>query len=72
MSSKEELLKRLSDGVVEMEEDDVAEAAQEYLGTLRQAWKIRPYRQMQAFHLLWLPVSTFPQREPLFQTEMHR
>ena len=31
MSSKEELLKRLSDGVVEMEEDDVAEAAQEYL-----------------------------------------
>ncbi len=31
MSSKEELLQRLSDGVVEMEEDDVAEAAQEYL-----------------------------------------
>lgn len=31
MSSKEELLKKLSDGVVEMEEDDVAEAAQEYL-----------------------------------------
>ena len=31
MSSKEELLKRLSDGVFEMEEDDVAEAAQEYL-----------------------------------------
>ena len=31
MSSKEELLKRLSDGVVEMEEDDAAEAAQEYL-----------------------------------------
>jgi len=31
MSSKEELLKRLSDGVLEMEEDDVAEAAQEYL-----------------------------------------
>ncbi len=31
MSSKEELLKRLSDGVVDMEEDDVAEAAQEYL-----------------------------------------
>lgn len=29
MSSKEELLKRLSDGVVDMEEDDVAEAAQE-------------------------------------------
>ena len=27
MSSKEELLKKLSDGVVEMEEDDVAEAA---------------------------------------------
>lgn len=31
MSSKEELLKRLSDGVLEMEEDDVAEVAQEYL-----------------------------------------
>ena len=31
MSSKEELLKRLSDGVVDMEEDDVAEAAKEYL-----------------------------------------
>ena len=31
MSSKEELLKKLSEGVVEMEEDDVAEAAQEYL-----------------------------------------
>ena len=31
MSSKEELLKRLSDGVVEMEEDDVEEAAKEYL-----------------------------------------
>lgn len=31
MSSKEELLKRLSDGVVEMEEEDVACAAQEYL-----------------------------------------
>lgn len=31
MSSKEELLQRLSDGVVDMEEDDVAEAAQEYL-----------------------------------------
>lgn len=31
MSSKEELLKKLSDGVVDMEEDDVAEAAQEYL-----------------------------------------
>lgn len=31
MSAKEELLKRLSDGVVDMEEDDVAEAAQEYL-----------------------------------------
>jgi len=31
MSSKEELLKRLSDGVVEMEEDDVLEAAKEYL-----------------------------------------
>lgn len=31
MSTKEELLKRLSDGVVDMEEDDVAEAAQEYL-----------------------------------------
>ena len=28
---KEELLKRLSDGVVEMEEDDVEEAAKEYL-----------------------------------------
>ena len=27
MSEKEELLKRLSDGVVEMEEDDVEEAA---------------------------------------------
>lgn len=31
MSAKEELLKRLSDGVVEMEEEDVAEAAREYL-----------------------------------------
>ncbi len=31
MSSKEELLKRLSDGVVDMEEEDVAEAAKEYL-----------------------------------------
>lgn len=31
MSSKEELLQRLSDGVVDMEEEDVAEAAQEYL-----------------------------------------
>lgn len=31
MSTKEELLKRLSDGVVDMEEDDVAEAAQEFL-----------------------------------------
>ena len=31
MSLKEELLKRLSDGVVEMEEDDVEEAAKEYL-----------------------------------------
>jgi len=31
MSEKEELLKRLSDGVVEMEEDDVEEAAREYL-----------------------------------------
>lgn len=31
MSSKEELLKRLSDGVLEMEEDDVAEVAHEYL-----------------------------------------
>lgn len=31
MSTKEELLKRLSDGVVDMEEDDVAEAAKEYL-----------------------------------------
>ncbi len=31
MSVKEELLKRLSDGVVDMEEDDVAETAQEYL-----------------------------------------
>lgn len=31
MSVKEELLKRLSDGVLNMEEDDVAEAAQEYL-----------------------------------------
>lgn len=30
MSTREELLKRLSDGVVEMEEDDVAEAAKEY------------------------------------------
>lgn len=30
MSTKEELLKRLSEGVLEMEEDDVAEAAQEY------------------------------------------
>ena len=29
MSTKEELLKRLSEGVLEMEEDDVAEAAQE-------------------------------------------
>lgn len=32
MSTKEELLKRLSEGVLEMEEDDVAEAAQEYIG----------------------------------------
>lgn len=31
MSCKEELLKRLSDGVLEMEEDDVSEAAQEYI-----------------------------------------
>ncbi|MGC4020321.1 MAG: corrinoid protein [Muricomes sp.] len=31
MGKKEEYLKRLSDGVVEMEEDDVAEASQEYL-----------------------------------------
>lgn len=31
MDAKEALLKRLSDGVVEMEEDDVAEAAKEYL-----------------------------------------
>lgn len=31
MSTKEELLKRLSDGVVDMEEEDVQEAAQEYL-----------------------------------------
>lgn len=31
MSTKEELLKRLSEGVLEMEEDDVAEAAQEYI-----------------------------------------
>ena len=31
MSVKTELLRRLSDGVVEMEEDEVAEAAQEYL-----------------------------------------
>lgn len=31
MSMKEELLKRLSDGVVDMEEDDVEEAAREYL-----------------------------------------
>lgn len=31
MSTKEELLKKLSDGVFEMEEDDVAEATQEYL-----------------------------------------
>ena len=31
MSTKEELLKRLSEGVLEMEEDDVAEAAQEYV-----------------------------------------
>lgn len=31
MSAKEELLKRLSDGVVDMEEDDVAETAREYL-----------------------------------------
>ena len=30
-ASKEELLKRLSDGVLEMEEDDVEEAAKEYL-----------------------------------------
>ena len=43
MSSKEELLKRLSDGVLEMEEDDVAEAAQEYLDAgyppLTELWK---------------------------------
>ena len=31
MSAKEVLLKRLSDGVVDLEEDDVAETAQEYL-----------------------------------------
>ena len=31
MSSKEELLNRLSDGVLDMEEEDVAEAAREYL-----------------------------------------
>lgn len=31
MSLKEELLKRLSDGVVEMEEEEVGEASQEYL-----------------------------------------
>ena len=31
MSSKEELLKRLSDGVLDMEEEDVAEVAREYL-----------------------------------------
>lgn len=31
MSLREDLLKRLSDGVVDMEEDDVAEAAQEFL-----------------------------------------
>lgn len=31
MSTKEELLKRLSEGVLEMEEDDVTEAAQEYI-----------------------------------------
>lgn len=31
MSSKEELLQKLSDGVVEMEEDDVVKTAQEYL-----------------------------------------
>ena len=31
MSLKEELLKRMSDGVVDMEEDDVAKAAQEFI-----------------------------------------
>lgn len=31
MSAKEELLKRMSDGVLDMEEEDVAEAAREYL-----------------------------------------
>ncbi|MGN1164937.1 MAG: corrinoid protein [Lachnospiraceae bacterium] len=31
MRSKEELLKRLSDGVLEMEEDDVSEVAQEFI-----------------------------------------
>lgn len=31
MSTKEELLKRMSDGVVEMEEEEVAEAAREYV-----------------------------------------
>ena len=31
MSAKEELLKRMSDGVVDMEEEDVAEAAQEFI-----------------------------------------
>lgn len=31
MSLKEELLKRMSDGVVDMEEDEVAEAAQEFI-----------------------------------------
>ena len=30
-TQKEELLKRLSDDVLEMEEEDVAEAAREYL-----------------------------------------
>ena len=34
MSEKEELLKRLSDDVFEMDDEDVVEAAQAYIDTL--------------------------------------
>ena len=39
MSLKEELLKRMSDGVVDMEEDDVAEAAQEFIDAGYPRWR---------------------------------
>ena len=44
MSCKEELLKRLSDGVLEMEEDEVEEAAREQVIRL---W-------MQSWMVLWM------------------